>query len=163
MPLIRNSRNRLVDKRCTRLNLNLAPPPSRKRKRARKHQCADQRQSHRHFVRDHLRTRTQSAEQRVLRIRRPAREDQRQHADARHREHQQQSDVNVGNDGPVGPNGITEKTMNAEATAMYGAKKKIQRSAFSGMKSSLVKSLRPSAIGCSSPHGPTASDLAAPE
>ena len=57
-----------------------------------------------------------------------------------------------------GPNGITEKTMNAEATAMYGAKKKIQRSAFSGMKSSLVKSLRPSAIGCSSPHGPTASD-----
>src|SRR5688500_135195 len=54
-----------------------------------------------------------------------------------------------------GPNGITEKTMNAEATAMYGAKKKIQRSAFSGMKSSLVKSFRPSAIGCSSPHGPT--------
>src|SRR5215213_11694552 len=35
-----------------------------------------------------------------------------------------------------GPNGITEKTMNADATAMYGAKKKIQRSAFSGMKSS---------------------------
>src|SRR5688572_24755535 len=54
-----------------------------------------------------------------------------------------------------GPNGMTEKTMNAEATAIYGAKKKIQRSAFSGMKSSLVKSLRPSAIGCSSPHGPT--------
>src|SRR5687768_14739857 len=54
-----------------------------------------------------------------------------------------------------GPNGITEKTMNAEATAMYGAKKKIQRSAFSGMKSSLVKSFRPSAIGCSNPHGPT--------
>src|SRR6185503_8186038 len=54
-----------------------------------------------------------------------------------------------------GPNGITEKTMNAEATAIYGAKKKIQRSAFSGMKSSLVSSLRPSAIGWSSPHGPT--------
>src|SRR3954454_11120109 len=30
-----------------------------------------------------------------------------------------------------GPNGITENTMNAEATAIYGAKKKIQRSAFS--------------------------------
>src|SRR5215510_8641615 len=54
-----------------------------------------------------------------------------------------------------GPNGMTEKTMNADATAMYGAKKKIQRSAFSGMKSSLVNSLRPSAMGCSSPHGPT--------
>src|SRR5678816_901667 len=54
-----------------------------------------------------------------------------------------------------GPKGMTEKTMNAEATAMYGAKKKIQRSAVSGMKSSLVNSLRPSAIGCSSPHGPT--------
>src|SRR5215203_331433 len=54
-----------------------------------------------------------------------------------------------------GPNGITEKTMKAEATAMYGAKKKIQRSAFSGMKSSLVSSLSPSAIGWSSPHGPT--------
>src|ERR1043165_4510097 len=54
-----------------------------------------------------------------------------------------------------GPNGITENTMKAEATAIYGAKKKIQRSAFSGMKSSLVSSLRPSAIGCSSPHGPT--------
>src|ERR1044071_4351895 len=53
-----------------------------------------------------------------------------------------------------GPNGITENTMKAEATAMYGAKKKIQRSAFSGMKSSLVNSLRPSAMGCSSPHGP---------
>src|ERR1044072_5987605 len=46
-----------------------------------------------------------------------------------------------------GPNGITEKTMNAEATAMYGAKKKIQRSALSGMKSSFVSNLRPSAIG----------------
>src|SRR6185369_653162 len=54
-----------------------------------------------------------------------------------------------------GPNGITEKTMKAEATAMYGAKKKIQRSAFSGMKSSLVSSLSPSAIGWSNPHGPT--------
>src|SRR6185369_2012084 len=54
-----------------------------------------------------------------------------------------------------GPNGITEKTMKADATAMYGAKKKIQRSAFSGMKSSLVSSFRPSAIGWSSPHGPT--------
>src|SRR5688500_1526767 len=37
-----------------------------------------------------------------------------------------------------GPNGITEKTINAEATAMYGAKKKIQRSAFSGIKSSFT-------------------------
>src|SRR5215467_15400686 len=54
-----------------------------------------------------------------------------------------------------GPNGITEKTINAEATAIYGAKKKIQRSAFSGMKSSLVTNFNPSAIGCSSPHGPT--------
>src|SRR5215211_7069725 len=54
-----------------------------------------------------------------------------------------------------GPNGITEKTMNADATAMYGAKKKIQRSAFSGMKSSFVSNFRPSAIGWSSPHGPT--------
>src|ERR1043165_8466837 len=54
-----------------------------------------------------------------------------------------------------GPNGTTENTMNAEATAIYGAKKKIQRSACSGMKSSLVSSLRPSAMGCSSPHGPT--------
>ena len=35
-----------------------------------------------------------------------------------------------------GPNGITEKTMKAEATAMYGAKKKIHRSAFSVIKSS---------------------------
>jgi hypothetical protein len=33
--------------------------------------------------------------------------------------------------------------MNAEATAMYGAKKKIQRSAFSGMKSSFVSSFSP--------------------
>src|ERR1051325_3429800 len=41
-----------------------------------------------------------------------------------------------------GPNGTTENTMNAEATAIYGAKKKIQRSAFSGMKSSLTSSLR---------------------
>src|SRR6185369_17961582 len=40
-----------------------------------------------------------------------------------------------------GPNGTTEKTMNAEATAMYGAKKKIQRSALSGMKSSFASSL----------------------
>src|SRR5690348_16727826 len=54
-----------------------------------------------------------------------------------------------------GPKGTTEKTMNAEATAMYGAKKKIQRSALSGMKSSLTSSLMPSAIGCSKPHGPT--------
>src|SRR6185369_13653560 len=54
-----------------------------------------------------------------------------------------------------GPNGITEKTMNADATAIYGAKKKIQRSAFSGTKSSLVSNFRPSAIGWSSPHGPT--------
>src|SRR5689334_25084038 len=54
-----------------------------------------------------------------------------------------------------GPNGMTEKTMNAEATAMYGAKKKIQRSAFSGMKSSFVSNFNPSAIGWSSPHGPT--------
>src|ERR1041384_3118185 len=54
-----------------------------------------------------------------------------------------------------GPNGITENTMNADATAMYGAKKKIQRSAFSGMKSSLVSNFNPSAIGWSSPHGPT--------
>src|SRR5215470_1071663 len=46
-----------------------------------------------------------------------------------------------------GPNGMTEKTINAEATAMYGAKKKIQRSAFSGMKSSLVSNFKPSAIG----------------
>src|SRR4051812_3134191 len=35
-----------------------------------------------------------------------------------------------------GPKGMTEKVMNAAATAMYGAKKKIQRSAFSGTKSS---------------------------
>src|SRR6185369_3921652 len=54
-----------------------------------------------------------------------------------------------------GPNGTTEKTMNADATAMYGAKKKIQRSALSGMKSSFTSSLMPSAIGCSNPHGPT--------
>src|ERR1041385_7451372 len=54
-----------------------------------------------------------------------------------------------------GPNGITEKTMKADATAIYGAKKKIQRSAFSGMKSSFVSNFRPSAIGWSSPHGPT--------
>src|SRR4029453_7861336 len=54
-----------------------------------------------------------------------------------------------------GPNGITAKTMKAAATAMYGAKKKSQRSAFSGTKSSLVRSLRPSAMGCNSPHGPT--------
>src|ERR1041385_696016 len=31
-----------------------------------------------------------------------------------------------------GPNGTTENTMNADATAIYGAKKKIHRSAFSG-------------------------------
>src|SRR6185295_19589782 len=54
-----------------------------------------------------------------------------------------------------GPNGTTEKTMKAEATAIYGAKKKIQRSALSGMKSSLTRSLMPSAIGCKSPQGPT--------
>src|SRR5215467_196617 len=54
-----------------------------------------------------------------------------------------------------GPNGTTENTINAAATAMYGAKKKIQRSAFSGMKSSLVSSFKPSAMGCKSPHGPT--------
>src|SRR5262249_8165753 len=54
-----------------------------------------------------------------------------------------------------GPNGTTAITMNAATTAMYGATKKIQRSAFSGMKSSLVSSFNPSAIGWSSPHGPT--------
>src|ERR1044072_9521394 len=54
-----------------------------------------------------------------------------------------------------GPNGMTEKTMNAEATAMNGPKRKIQRVALSGMKSSFVRNFNPSAIGGSSPHGPT--------
>src|SRR6185369_3385145 len=54
-----------------------------------------------------------------------------------------------------GPNGITEKTVNADASAIYGSKKKIQRSAFSGTKSSFVSNFKPSAIGWSSPHGPT--------
>src|ERR1044072_2713657 len=53
-----------------------------------------------------------------------------------------------------GPNGITEKTMKAEATAMYGAKKKIQRSAFSGMKSALVSNFKQSAICWSRPPRP---------
>src|SRR6185436_19212463 len=47
-----------------------------------------------------------------------------------------------------GPNGTTENTMNAATTAMYGAKKKIQRSAFSGTKSSFTSNFSPSAIGC---------------
>src|SRR2546425_5157753 len=34
-----------------------------------------------------------------------------------------------------GPNGTTARTTNAATTAMYGDTKKIQRSAFSGMKS----------------------------
>src|SRR5438477_11318848 len=46
-----------------------------------------------------------------------------------------------------GPKGTTAMTMKAATTAIYGATKKIQRSAFSGTKSSLVSSFKPSAIG----------------
>src|SRR6266404_3925063 len=54
-----------------------------------------------------------------------------------------------------GPKGTTAMTMNAATTAMYGARKKIQRSAFSGIKSSFTSNFKPSAIGCSRPQGPT--------
>src|SRR2546423_3857639 len=54
-----------------------------------------------------------------------------------------------------GPNGTTAMTTNAATTAMYGATKNIQRSAFSGVKSSFTSNFNPSAIGWSSPHGPT--------
>ncbi len=54
-----------------------------------------------------------------------------------------------------GPNGTTAKMTNAGATTRQGARTKAHLTARCGMTSSLTSSLATSAIGCSSPQGPT--------
>ncbi len=50
-----------------------------------------------------MRARTQRAQQRIFRVRRPAGQNQRQHTNARNRQHKQQANVDVGDHGPVRP------------------------------------------------------------
>ena len=52
------------------------------------------------------------------------------------------------------PNGITATDVIAVTNTTSGAKKKTQRSAAAGIRSSLPSSLAPSANGCRSPFGP---------
>src|ERR1043166_913482 len=55
----------------------------------------------------------------------------------------------------VGPNGITAYTISAGTIEMIGAAVKTHRSAFVGVMSSFNINLIASAIGCSTPYGPT--------
>ena len=55
---------------------------------------------------------------------------------------------------PIGPHGTTARMIKAGTTVMMGARMKMSLSAPPGISSSLKISLRPSAAGCSRPHGP---------
>ena len=60
------------------------------------HQHDDEREAHRDFVADHLRRGAQRAEERVLRVRRPAGDNHAVHLDRGDRHHEQQAGVDVG-------------------------------------------------------------------
>ena len=55
----------------------------------------------------------------------------------------------------VPPKGITANMLSAAKIAIIGAMTNSGLSAAAGMRSSLVKDLMPSAMGCKSPKGPT--------
>ena len=55
----------------------------------------------------------------------------------------------------VPPKGITAAAIMAGTTLSAGASRKRARSTWLGIRSSLKNSLIPSAMGCSSPQGPT--------
>ena len=114
----------------------------------------DNRQPHGNFVRNHLRAGAQRAHQRVVRVRRPARHDDAQHAQRRNAQHEQDADVHVGDgmgaaegdDEERGEGGHGDHDRRAPEDQLVGVR---------GMMSSLISSFRASAKGCSRPCGPT--------
>ena len=82
----------------------------------------------RDLVRHELRARPHRAEQCVLRVRRPAADDEPVHAERADREDEDERDVDVGDlardvhaaDLPAGPNGITENVVSAVNAARNG-------------------------------------------
>ena len=121
---------------------------------ARGHQHDDQCEAHRDLIADHLGRGAQRAEERVLRVRRPAGEDHAVHPERGDRHHVQQTGVDVASTAPAW-NGITAQAASAGMIVMIGA--------ITGRSSgwprpadhSLKISLTASAIGCSRPSGPT--------
>ena len=120
----------------------------------RDHQHDDEREAHRDLVADHLRRRAQRAEERVLRVRRPAGDDDAVDLDRRDRHQEQQAGVDVG-----------ERDVGAERHHRPGGQRRHDRHdraeeeqarlAAVGTMISLKISLTASAIGCSRPSGPT--------
>ncbi len=110
------------------------------------------------FVGDHLRRRAQRAEERILRVRRPAAHDDAVDAERRDREDVEDADVEVG-DHPLAPaiadSGITAQAASAVTVVTIGASRKIALSAPAGMIGSLKTNLSRSANDCSSPKAPT--------
>ena len=111
-----------------------------------RHQHADQREAHRDFVGDDLRGRAHRAEERVLRVRRPAGEDDAVHAHRSEREHVQQPRVDV-----------RDHQLRRQRNHRPGGERRNQRDhrrernrnlfAFAGMMTSLISSLMTSANG----------------
>ena len=130
----------------------------------------DDREPERRFVAHHLGRRPHRAEQRVLRARRPAGQHHAVDRDRAHRQHQQDADRRVGqlheravaedDNVPSDPSvqeppiGMIGERQNAGTSDRYGASWNTKRSARSGIRSSLKKSLMPSARVWRMPHGP---------
>ena len=122
---------------------------------------ADERETERELVGDHLRGGAERAEQGVLVVGAPAGEGDAVDADGGDAEDDEEADVDVGDveevdalDAEDGAEGTTEMEMRAQESAMTGAAIKSGRSASRGVRSSLRKSLMPSARGCRRPKGP---------
>ena len=68
------------------------------RHRAGQHQGANDRQTLRNLVGDHLRRRSQPSHERELRVRRPAADDDAVHTERRHGDDEEGADVEIGNE-----------------------------------------------------------------
>ena len=120
------------------------------------HQHADQREAHRDLVGHDLRRRAQRAEERVLRVRRPAGDDDAVDAHRRHREDVEQPGVDVRRARACRLNGTTAHAASAGMIASIGASTNRNLFAPDGTMISLNSSLSTSANGCSRPERPDA-------
>ena len=115
----------------------------------------DQDEADRDLVADHLRRRADRREERVFRVRRPARQDDAVDAERRRREDVEQPDIDVGEPPRRAWNGTTAHTISATVKVMIGASRNSPRLADDGMMVSCRNTFSPSANDWSRPNGPT--------
>ena len=106
------------------------------------HQHPDQREAHGDLVRHHLRRRAHGAEEGVLRVRRPAGDDDAVDAHRGERQQVQQARIGVATPPPSGDSGITAQAANAGTSAIMGARRNSSLLAFAGMTTSFISSLK---------------------